>query len=112
MIARADSAIPLSISPDTADSLSDVEPDDDAPVYSLAEVAEIVGKAESTMRLWARTGELETVKIGGKGKHFVRRSELQRVMQDHGIESLSHPGAEDSTEAGAETFDMVSRFRG
>ena len=54
--------------------------------YSIDEVAEIVGKAEFTVREWARRGRINAQKRrSGRGKHqswVISHEELQRIQRE------------------------------
>lgn len=84
--------------------------DDNEPTYSLPEVAQLLGKADSTMRLWARTGVLETEMIDNR--HLVRPSELRRILRANGIsdDPAPHTTPADAG-AGAESFNLTQGMR-
>jgi hypothetical protein len=62
--------------------------------YTTAEVAEIVGKAEYTVREWCRTGRvLATKKNYARGPHpewLIAHAELQR-LRNEGLRPVSAP---------------------
>jgi excisionase family DNA binding protein len=78
----------------------------DVPTYSLEEVAELVGKAPSTMRYWVKEGRLEAEMIGGK--LMVRPSELRRKLAELGIErELPAPPAARPPAPGEQSFGLA-----
>jgi hypothetical protein len=54
--------------------------------YSTAEVAQLLGKAEFTVREWCRLGRVRAEKRGsGRGKYFswvIAHAELQRLQRE------------------------------
>lgn len=54
--------------------------------YSIEEIAQLLGKAEFTVREWARHGRIHAAKKGsGRGKHqswVVSHQELMRIQRD------------------------------
>ena len=78
----------------------------DEPTYSLEEVAELVGKAQSTMRYWVKEGRLEAEMIGGK--LMVRPSELRRKLTELGIDAeLPQPPADRAPVPGEQSFGLA-----
>ena len=61
--------------------------------YSTAEAAEILGKAEFTVREWCRLGRIHAQKrSSGRGKHcswVVSHAELQRYQRDGLLPDIS-----------------------
>ena len=60
-------------------------------LYSTAEVAEIVERAEHTVREWCRHGRVQAMKAaGGRGREWrISHEELQRI-RNHGPLPLNH----------------------
>ena len=62
--------------------------------YDTAEVSEILGKAEYTVREWCRHGRVKAQKQGsGRGKHqawVISNEELQRLQREGLLPLLKH----------------------
>lgn len=57
--------------------------------YSVKEAAYMLSSSERTVNEWIRTGKLESYKIGGKGKNFIRHDEICRfVDEESGVRSF------------------------
>jgi hypothetical protein len=63
--------------------------------YTTAEVAQLLGKAEFTVREWCRQGRVRAEKkVSGRGKYqawVISQAELQRVQREGLLPVKAHP---------------------
>ena len=52
-------------------------------MFSLSEVASIIGVTHRTLQSWVKDGKLPAVKVGAKWR--VKESDLQRIIDGEGL---------------------------